>query len=99
MSTNLAGQWLSEPAEGADVVVLDLDDGPEFVTGTGRIFFADGSPGTIVVVSIPKASKREIIEDCKLSWMPPNNASVANFQQIQELFPDYSFPETAMIKI
>lgn len=95
----LAGQWMNRSADGAPPnVVLDLDDGPDGITGSGRIFFPDSSPGTICEVKLPHTFVREELT-VPLYWMPHGSASMVDTVKIRELFPNYQFADTAHISI
>lgn len=95
----LAGQWLNRPSEGgAPTVVLDLDDSLEGLTGSGRVFFPDGSPGTICEISIPRSFLKTELE-VRLYWIPPGTISTVDTNKIRELFPEYAFADTAKINL
>lgn len=96
----ISGQWLGYAEEGrSDLVVLDLDDGPNQATGSGRIFFSDGSPGAICFFQIPREVSQFELDGLPLFWIPPATADLVNSEQIRARFPESSFPDTANVKL
>lgn len=96
---SLAGQWLNKPPEGGPpTVVVDLDDAPDGLTGSGRIFFADGSPGTICELKLPRTFEQHQLQ-VRLFWMPPGSASMVDTDEVRRRFSNYQFSDTADVTV
>lgn len=98
MSDSLTGQWLNQASEDEAQIILDLDDDPPDSRGTGRVFFPDGSPGTICELTIPNQLD-EIEIQTQLNWMPHDRPMVVDTEEIRKMYPKYSFSESAKIGI
>ena len=99
MPDGFAGQWIGRSNGDAIArVVIDLDDGEQNVRGSARVFFSDGSPGTICEIELPRVAASFTLSDVPLAWMPAGEARVMSTEQIRAALPNGEFPDRAKIE-